>query len=219
MKHKKVAVILSGCGVYDGAEINEVVLTLLALEDNHMSYQCFAPDIAQHHVINHITGATMPEKRNILIEAARIVRGNIKPIIECEHHEFSAVIVPGGFGVAKNLSTFAFHGAELTIDPQVSNILNQFKKAAKPAGYICIAPTLLPHIYGTGVILTIGNDAETIAAVEKMGAIHRLATVNEIVIDHTNKVVTTPAYMLANSITEAKIGIDKLVSKINKMID
>lgn len=217
MDRKKFAVILSGSGVYDGAEINEVVLTLLALEENDIEYQCFAPDIQQHHVVNHLTGEENPSKRNVLEESARIVRGNVKTLTECNPYEFTGLIVPGGFGVAKNLSTFAHKGAELEIDPDLLRILRGFKEAKKPAGYMCIAPVLLPSVYGPGVILTIGDDADTISVLETMGAIHRTANFNDVVVDSDNKVATTPAYMLAGKISEAKSGIDKLIVEVIKM--
>ncbi|CNI39559.1 isoprenoid biosynthesis protein with amidotransferase-like domain [Yersinia pekkanenii] len=214
MVTKKVAIILSGCGVYDGAEINEVVLTLLALEEHQVSYQCFAPDINMYHTVNHISGSPSQEKRNVLIESARIVRGNAQPISECKVNDFSSLIIPGGFGVAKNLSDFAFNGGDLAINNDVLTILKAFKNAKKPVGYMCIAPVLLPLVYGAGVIVTIGNDKETIAVIESMGGVHHVAGVGDIVVDTVNNVVTTPAYMLANSIIEAKSGIDKLVSQV-----
>lgn len=217
MDNKRVAVILSGCGVYDGAEINEVVLTLLALESLGIGYQCFAPNSEQYHVIDHITGEPVTDQRNVMTEAARIVRGQVKPVTECQPGEFCAVIVPGGFGVAKNLSDFAMTAENMVIRPDVLAILQQFKEAGKPAGYMCIAPVLLPIVYGEGVLLTVGNDTDTIAIVEKMGGKHQEAGVGDIVVDTVNNVVTTPAYMLATSLTEAKQGIDKLVNKITQL--
>lgn len=217
MGHKNFSVILSGCGVFDGAEINEVVLTLLALEHNKIEYKCFAPDVVQYHVINHVTGEAVSGKRNVLEESARVVRGNVSSLSECVPGEFDALIVPGGFGVAKNLSTFAFKGESLEINQEILAIMNGFKEERKPVGCMCIAPVLLPVVYGSGVILTVGNDADTIAIVERMGGIHKVANVDEIVVDPSNKVVTTPAYMLANSISEAKLGIDKLIAKVSEM--
>lgn len=217
MEHKKFAVILSGCGVYDGAEINEVVLTLLALEENNIEYQCFAPDIDQYHVVNHLTGEANSGKRNVFEESARIVRGSVKKISECVPSNFDGLIVPGGFGVAKNLSSFAFKGENLDINPTVFSTLNGFKELRKPVGYMCIAPVLLPVVYGSGVILTVGNDADTISLVENMGGVHKIANVYEIVVDEHNKIVTTPAYMLARNISEAKAGIDKLIAEVRKM--
>lgn len=214
----KVAVILSGCGVFDGAEINEVVLTLLAIEENGLEYECFAPDRMQHHVVNHITGEEMPYSRNILIEAGRIVRGKVRPLSECKANNFAALFVPGGFGVAKNFSDFAFKGKDASVCPEFVAVCTDFKEKGKPAGYMCIAPALLPKIYGNGVLLTIGNDADTAAAVQSMGGVHENAAVDQIVVDEKNKVVSTPAYMLATKISETKSGIDKLVKKVMEMI-
>lgn len=217
MANKKVAIILSGCGVYDGSEINEVVLTILSLELRNVSYQCFAPDIEQYHVIDHLKGRDISECRNVLTESARIVRGNIRNLKECNPDEFDAVIIPGGFGVAKNLSDFAFKGANLEINAGLLSTLKDFKDKSKPAGYMCIAPVLLPSVYGSGVILTIGNDADTISLVHEMGGVHKTANVDEVVIDQTCKVVSTPAYMLAQSVSEAYAGIDKLVEEVIKL--
>ncbi len=218
MHDKKVAVILSGCGVYDGAEINEVVLSLLALERCGLAWQCFAPDIEQHHVVNHVTGELVADRRNVLVESARIVRGKIKPLTDCDVSAFSALLVPGGFGVAKNLSDFAIKGAAVEIYKPFLDLCRAFKEQQKPAGYLCIAPALLGKIYGPGVTVTVGDDDETIAAIVAMGARHQKSQVGEIVVDETNKVVTTAAYMLASTMMEAKSGIDNLVKQLNEMM-
>lgn len=218
MNEKRIAVILSGCGVYDGAEINEVILTLLSLEENHMKYECFAPNMEQHHVINHLTGNEMSEKRNILVESARIVRGKIKDLMKCDSSHFSALIVPGGFGVAKNLSNFAFKEKNFTLQKAFFDLCKKFKDEEKPVGFMCIAPVLLSKIYGEGINLTVGNDQKTIEIISSTGGIHKESTVDNIVVDEKNKIVTTPAYMLANTIIEAKSGIDKLIKKIKEMI-
>jgi enhancing lycopene biosynthesis protein 2 len=211
---KKIAVILSGCGVYDGAEIHESVITLLRLDQRGAQVQCFAPNIAQLHVINHLTGEEMPESRNVLVESARITRGNIKDIREANVEDFDALIVPGGFGAAKNLSNFAVEGAGCTVQPQVLALAEAFAEAAKPVGLICISPALAAKIYGPGVTCTIGNDAETAAAMNKMGATHADCAVGDIVEDKARKLVSTPAYMLAQSISEAASGINKLVDRV-----
>ena len=211
---KQVAVILSGCGVFDGAEINEVVLTLLRLEQQGAQYQCFAPDMAQHHVVNHITGEEMSETRNVLVEAARICRGAIKDVRELDVTAFDALILPGGFGVAKNLSDFAFKGAECRVQADVLAALKAFAAAGKPVGLECIAPALAAKVFGAGVQCTIGNDADTAAAVEASGAQHQACVVSDIVEDAQCKLVTTPAYMLAGSILEASQGINKLVDRV-----
>lgn len=211
---KKIAVILSGCGVYDGAEIHESVITLLRLDQRGAQVQCFAPNIAQMHVINHLTGEEMPESRNVLVESARITRGNIKDIREASVEDFDALIVPGGFGAAKNLSNFAVEGAGCSVQPDVLALTEAFAEAGKPVGLICISPALAAKIYGPGVTCTIGNDAETAAAVNKMGATHADCAVSDIVEDKARKLVSTPAYMLAQSISEAASGINKLVDRV-----
>ncbi|MFI4955902.1 MAG: isoprenoid biosynthesis glyoxalase ElbB [Gammaproteobacteria bacterium] len=211
---KKCAVLLSGCGVYDGSEIHEAVCTLLALDKAGVAYQCVAPDIEQHHVINHLTGEEMPETRRVLVEAARIARGNIKSLKDVDPASFDALILPGGFGAAKNLSDFAFKHTDMTIDPSVLAFCRAFAQAKKPVGFICIAPTLISQIYGPGVHVTIGNDKATAQALEKMGAVHENAAVNECVVDKAHKVVSVPAYMLAKSIGEVQSGIEKLVERV-----
>ena len=211
---KKVAVILSGCGVYDGAEIYESVVTLLRLDQRGAQVQCFAPNIAQLHVINHLTGEEMPESRNVLVEAARIARGEIKDIREADAEEFDALIIPGGFGSAKNLSNFAIEGTGCTVQPDVLALTEAFAEAGKPVGLICISPALAAKIYGPGVTCTIGNDADTATALNKMGATHQECAVSDIVEDKARKLVSTPAYMLAQSISEAASGINKLVDRV-----
>ena len=214
MTQKKVAVILSGCGVYDGAEIHESVITLLRLDQRGAKVQCFAPNIAQHHVINHLTGEEMPESRNVLVESARIARGDIKDISEANVEDFDALIVPGGFGAAKNLSDFAFKGTECAVQPDVLALAEAFAEAGKPIGLMCISPAIAAKIYGPGVVWTIGKDADTAAAVSKMGGEHHECDVSEIVEDKARKLVSTPAYMLANSISEAASGINKMVDRV-----
>ena len=211
---KKIAVILSGCGVYDGAEIHESVITLLRLDQRGAQVQCFAPDIAQLHVINHLTGEEMPESRNVLVESARIARGEIKDIAEANAEDFDALIVPGGFGAAKNLSNFAIEGAGCSINPQVLALAEAFVEAGKPLGLICISPALAAKIYGPGVTCTIGNDTDTAAALDKMGAHHQECTVEDIVEDTVRKLVSTPAYMLGKNISEVASGINKLVDRV-----
>lgn len=211
---KKVAVILSGSGVYDGAEIHESVITLLRLDQRGAQVQCFAPNIAQLHVINHLTGEEMPETRNVLVESARIARGNIKDIREADVDDFDALIVPGGFGAAKNLSNFAVEGAGCSVQPEVLALAEAFAEAGKPVGLMCISPALAAKIYGPGVTCTIGNDTDTATAMNKMGATHEDCAVTEIIEDKARKLVTTPAYMLAQNISEAASGINKLVDRV-----
>ena len=165
-------------------------------------------------MINHLTGEEMPEARNVLVESARIARGNIKDIRDASVEDFDALIVPGGFGSAKNLSNFAIEGTGCTVQPDVLALTEAFAEAGKPVGLICISPALAAKIYGPGVTCTIGNDAETAAALNKMGATHKDCAVSDIVEDKARKLVTTPAYMLAQSISEAASGINKLVDRV-----
>ncbi|MFG0380285.1 isoprenoid biosynthesis glyoxalase ElbB [Pseudomonas sp. zbq_18] len=213
--HKRVAVILSGCGVYDGAEIHESVITLLRLDQRGAQVQCFAPNIAQMHVINHLTGEEMPESRNVLTEAARIARGDVADVRELQVDKFDALILPGGFGVAKNLSSFAVEGAGCSVQPDVLAATQAFVQAGKPIGLICIAPALAVKIFGEGVSCTLGAEDDPAAeALVAMGGQHVECTVEDIVEDEARKLVSTPAYMLAQSIAEAASGINKLVDRV-----
>ncbi|PAU36888.1 isoprenoid biosynthesis protein ElbB [Vibrio coralliilyticus] len=211
---KKIAVILSGSGVFDGAEIHESVLALHAIEKQGASWHCFAPNIEQLHVINHITGEEMVETRNVLTEAARIARGNIEDVAKLNAEEFDALLLPGGFGAAKNLTDFAVNGAECSINTHVASACRAFAQARKPAGYLCIAPAIIPMIYDNGVKGTIGNDEATASAFNVLGGEHITCEVDDIVFDEEHKVLSTPAYMLAGNISQAASGIEKLVSKL-----
>ncbi|MEB7883855.1 isoprenoid biosynthesis glyoxalase ElbB [Serratia fonticola] len=216
---KQVAVVLSGCGVYDGAEIHEAVLTLLALDRAGAQAVCFAPDKAQLHVINHLSGEEMPESRNVLLESARIARGKIQALSQADAEQLDALIVPGGLGAAKNLSSFATQGAECSVDPDLSKLILEMHKRNKPMGLMCIAPTLLPKVLEQPLRLTIGNDPDLGEVIDAMGGEPVICPVDDIVVDIENKVVTTPAYMLAQSIGEAARGIDKLVSRVLDLVE
>lgn len=214
----KVAVILAGCGFYDGAEIHETVITLLALDKAGAEVQCFAPDINQMHVVNHLNGEVEgDESRNVLVESARIARGNIKDLSAAKATDFDAIIFPGGFGVAKNLCDFAVKGIECSVNSDVKRFILEGFQAGIPMGFICIALVLIAKVLeGEEVDLkvTIGSDAETATAIEKMGATHVVYTVDNCLVDTENRIVTTPAYMLANRISEAAVGIEKLVKEV-----
>jgi len=212
---KKVAVILAGCGVYDGSEIHEAVITLLNLDKAGAQVQCLAPNVEQLHVVNHVTGEiNESQTRNVLEEAARIARGNVLDVAQASADDFDALIIPGGFGAAKNLCDFAVKGADLTVNADVLAFARQFQSQGKPVGLMCIAPVISAAIFGSGVQCTIGEDTETAAAVTQTGAEHMNCAVDDIVVDESRKLVTTPAYMLAESIAEAAAGIEKLVAKV-----
>ena len=207
---KKIGVVLSGCGVYDGAEIHEAVLTLLAIARSGAQAICFAPDKQQAH----LTGEAMAETRNVLIEAARITRGEIRPLAQAVSSDLDALIVPGGFGAAKNLSNFASQGSECRVDSDLAALAIAMHQSGKPLGFMCIAPAMLPKIFGFPLRLTIGTDIDTAEVLEDMGAEHVPCPVDDIVVDEDNKIVTTPAYMLAQDIAQAATGIEKLVSRV-----
>lgn len=214
---KRVGVVLSGCGVFDGSEIHEAVLTLLALSRAGAQAVCLAPDREQTQVIDHRSGEAVAERRNMLAKAARIARGEVTPLAQGDASQLDALIVPGGFGAAKNLSSLASDGAACWVDSDLQRLVRELHQAGKPLGFICIAPALLPKLLGAPVRVTIGNDAGTIAAIEAMGGQHVACPVDEIVVDTAQRVVTTPAYMLAGSIAEAAQGIDKLVAQVLEM--
>ena len=214
---KKIAVILSGCGNKDGAEIHESVMSLWAIHKHGAEYQCFAPDIEQHHVLNFITNQEMAEKRNVLVESARIARGNIKDLKDYRVDDFDGLIIPGGLGVAKNLSTFAFEGADCTVNEDVVRAVRETAAQNKPIGALCIAPAIIAKILGD-VVVTIGQDSGTEATIVKMGASHEKTTHGEIVIDKEKKVVTTPCYMLDARVDQIGEGAEKLVMTLLEMI-
>ena len=214
---KKIAVVLAGCGVYDGAEIHEATLTMLAISRQGAQYQCFAPDVEQAHVVNHLTGEEMPEKRNVLVEAARIARGNIKPLSAYKAEDFDALVFPGGFGVAKNLCTFAFDSTKCKVNPEVEKAVRNTVVAEKPIGALCISPVLIAKIL-TDVEVTIGNDEETAQAIENFGATHINTSHGEIVTDEKYKLVTTPCYMLDATISQIADGAENLVKKVLELI-
>jgi len=213
---KKIAVILSGCGNKDGAEIHESVMTLWAIHKHGAEYQCFAPDIEQHHVLNFITNQEMPEKRNVLVESARIARGNIKDLKTFKAEDYDGLIMPGGLGAAKNLSTFAFEGPDCTVNEDVVKAVKKTASLKKPIGALCIAPAIIAKILG-GVIVTIGQDPETAAAITRMGASHQQTTHGEIIVDRQHKVVTTPCYMLNARVDQIGDGADNLVTAVLEM--
>lgn len=215
-----MAVILSGCGVFDGAEIHESVLVLLALDRANARAICAAPDIDQCRVVNHLTRQPAPaERRNVLVEAARIARGNIIPLSQLEIKDVDAVILPGGMGAAQNLSNFASGAASITVHPEVAKALREAHRAGKPLGFVCIAPAIAARLFGSEhVELTIGNDSVTAERLAACGARHVNCTVHNVVVDRNLKIATTPAYMLANRITEVEAGVSKLVQAVLEMI-
>lgn len=216
---KRVGVVLSGCGFLDGAEIHEATCTLLSLDRRGAKLVAMAPDIDQMHVVDHVRGAPAEgQRRRVLEEAARIVRGQIVELSQVSAKDLDALLFPGGFGVAKNLCSFAVDGRNMKVLPAVERLARDVRQAGKPSGYICIAPVIAARLFGgEGVKLTIGNDRDTAAAIESWGARHVDCKVDEIAVDERLKIVSTPAYMLGPWIAPVATGIDKLVSAVLEM--
>ncbi len=216
----KIAVILAGCGRMDGSEVQESVLTLLAIKQNNADYQCFSLNIPQEHVTNHLTNEAMPnEQRNMLIESARIARGDIKPLEELNFADFDALIIPGGNGVAYNLFDMGIKGKDYNVNPLVTQKCLDFTNSKRPVGFICIAPAMIPKIYGRGIELTIGNDISLSATLKSLGAKCFECAIDQIHVDKRHKIVTTPAYMLAKDIGAVYIGIRRLVDRIVVLVN
>jgi enhancing lycopene biosynthesis protein 2 len=213
---KKIGVVLSGCGVMDGSEIHESVLTLLAVDRAGAEAVCMAPNIKQYHVIDHLTGEeSKGEARNVLTESARIARGKIRDVASVKASELDALVFPGGYGAAKNLSDYAFKGSECSVNPDVARLAREMHAARKPIGVICIAPVIAAKVFGSEhPQITIGTDKNTAKDIEKMGAKHIACPVAECVVDKERKLVSTPAYMLARSLKGAAEGIEKLVRAV-----
>ena len=219
---KKIGVLISGCGVNDGAEIHESVITMLALDRAGVETVMMAPNIDQMHVVNHYTGQEMDEFRNVLVESSRIARGNIKDMAEVTGNDIDALIIPGGFGVVKNLCDYAMAGSECSINPDVFRLVTEVHLLKKPIGAICIAPAMMAKILGEqdeSAEMTIGSDESTANDIKTMGSTHVTCPVTEMIVDKEKKIITTPAYMEAQSIKEAAEGIEKLVVEILSMVE
>jgi enhancing lycopene biosynthesis protein 2 len=214
---KKFAIVLSGCGVYDGTEIHEATLSMLAIARLGGSYQVFAPDMDQHHVMNHLTGMVMEESRNVLVESARIARGKIRDLKEFNPDEFDGLLFPGGFGAAKNLCTWAFDGVNATVLPEVKDAIKGMVQMHKPIGSLCISPVILAKVLGD-VRLTIGDDLATARALESLGATHRSTTHGEVVVDNKYKLATTPCYMLEATIDQIADGTENVVKAMLELM-
>ncbi len=215
---KRIAVVLSGCGVYDGSEIHEATMSLLAVVRNGAEYEVFAPDVKQTHVINHVNGQVTREERNVLLESARIARGKIRPLSAFKAEEFDGLLFPGGFGAAKNLSTYAFDGPEMKVNGDVEKAIHSMVKLNKPVGALCIAPVILARILGR-VEITIGDDDSTAEHLRKMGAVHKKTGFGEVVVDKNHKIVTSAAYMLDANIAQVAEGADNTVKAMLKLME
>lgn len=219
----KVAVVLSGCGVFDGTEIHEAVSVLLHLSRAGVAYDLFAPDVAQMHVVNHLTQKESDETRNVLVESARIARGRISALASLDARNYDAVVFPGGFGAAKNLCDFAVAGHSCRVNPEVEGVMKAFHAAKKPIGMCCIAPVIAAKVFGTtggglGCSVTIGNDSGTAGAIERMGSKNVDKAVNQALVDESNRLVTAPAYMYDAPVHEVYDGIGEMVRGVLRLI-
>jgi len=225
---QKVAVVLSGCGVYDGTEVHEAAAALAAISRHGATPLMFAPDKKQAHVIDHTAGVEMDQERNVLKESARIARGAVAPLTELKAaDDVSAVVVPGGFGAAKNLSDFGFKGADMTVDPEMARVLSEFHAAKKPLALCCIAPILAAKVLGkSGVKLTLGNCGPesdwpyqgSIEAAKSFGANMELKNVDDVCVDEENKIVTTPAFMFNGQFHQIQDGVGKMIESLAKLM-
>ena len=217
----KIGVVLSGCGVFDGSEIHEAVCVLLALNQAGAEYQCMAPNAPQLHVVNHLEGKPSGESRNILVESARIARGDIAALDKTNVADYDGFIFPGGFGAAKNLCTFAIDGSACQVNPDVSRLIKAAYAAKKPLAFVCIAPVIAAKVLGADKVpagLTIGDDEQTAAAINDMGAKHFVCPVQEAYVDAKHRIVSTPAYMKAITISEVYEGAKQTVAELLKLI-
>ncbi|CAD7963063.1 unnamed protein product [Amoebophrya sp. A120] len=227
---KKVAVVLAGCGVYDGSEIHEAVFTLNTLSKKKVAYQCFAPNIPQMHVIDHTKGEPMEkETRNVLVESARIARGKIQDLKDLKAADYDGLIFPGGFGAAKNLCDLAVKGPEVTLEKEVERVVKDFHSIGKPMGFCCIAPGIAAKALGesAGVEVTVGSETEspdwpyagTVGAIKAVGATHVEKPLSDAHVDTKNKVVTSPAYMCEGApIHEIEESVAAMVTKTVEMM-
>ncbi len=215
---KKIAVILAGCGNRDGSETHETLSVLLAMDKRDMQYQCFAPQ-GEFSVYNHIEGTESGEKRNLMIEASRLCRGAIKPLNEYRVEDFDALVMPGGMGAAQNWSTFAYKGENMEVNAEIEKAVKQTYEAKKPIAAMCIAPMVLAKVLGENhIALTLGGKCDAADCAEKFGCRHIECASHEVAVDKENKILTTPAYMVATRISEIFVGGDNLIEKLQELL-
>lgn len=216
MKH--IAVILHGCGVNDGTEIHEAVCTMLGLQRHGAKLSYFSPDMPQKRVVNHLIDEEVSEQRSMLVEAARLARGDVKSWDQCRSSDFDGIVIPGGTGTAFNLCDFATAGEKMRVEPFLEKLLLSFHEQSKPIGAVCIAPVILAKVFGSkGARVTIGTDEGVAEKVTRMGAVHVNCAVDECIVDEAHKLVTTPAYMLGQNAHEIFKGISALADELIRM--
>ena len=218
-KNPKFAIVLSGCGRADGSEIHEATCAMLAIDCLGSTYQCFAPNIKQAAVVNHLTGEKTDEERNVLVESARLARGNILDLKDYNPDDFDAIVFPGGLGAVINWCDFSVSGVSCDVDDGIRKAILESNKKGVVIGAMCIAPVVIAKVLGSkGVHVTIGHDKGVAQAIERTGAVHEQKGVVDVCVDELRKVVTTPAYMLASSIKEVCEGADNMIKAMIKLI-
>ena len=226
----KIGILLSGNGVYDGSEIHESVFTLLAIDENKGEAICIAPNINQHHVVNHLTGDEMQETRNVMVEAARIARGAVSDLAEMSSNSLDALVIPGGFGAAKNLTKWAFEGPDGEINSDVKRIINEMVQGNKPVVGLCMGPTVIAKALENADLkqhLTVGTTEEASpyeikaisAGMEKVGAVAQMKSIREVNVDEANKIITAPCYMMEGSITDVRNNIKQAIDQLFEMLE
>lgn len=226
----KIGVLLSGCGVYDGAEIHEAVMTLLAIEETGASAVCISINKPQHHVVNHLNGSEMNESRNMLIESARIARGEIKDITEIDPADIDALVIPGGFGSAKNFTNWAFNGPDGDILPEVKLLIVNLINIGKPIAALCVSPVVLAKaLQGSNLQpkVTIGTDKEPspydingfVGSLQSTGLKTEMSSIREITVDQELKIVTAPCYMMVANVSEIRENVKQAVDALVNLIE
>lgn len=218
---KRIGVLLCGSGHRDGSEIHEATLTLLAIDRAGAEAVCFSPRGPQRFVRDHLTGQEMAEKRDTLTESARIARGQVCDVAKMTAMDLDALIIPGGQGAALNLSGFLVDGVSCDVHPKVAHLVREMHAEKKPIGAICIAPATVARVLqeaDVSATITLGTDAEMAARIEAMGHRHERCQADDCVVDREQKIVSTPAYMNAQSIGEVWQGIEKLVAAVLEMV-
>jgi len=225
----KIGVLLSGCGVYDGVEIHEATMTLLSIAEIGAQAVCISVDKNQHHVVNHLTGEEMPQKRNMLVESARIARGNVSNIMDIDPVDIDALVIPGGFGSAKNFTSWAFDGPDGSILPEVKLLIVNLLNVGKPVAALCVSPVVMAKaLEGSNIHakMTIGSDEmespydikSFSSGLESLGATTEMKTVEEILIDKENKIVTAPCYMMDASILDIRRNVRSAIEALRDLV-
>ena len=197
----RVGVLLCGCGFYDGTDLDEAVLTLLALDRAKVRAECIAPGLLTSETIDHSTGTLVEgADRSVLAESARIARGRIVPIQEARPGLLSALVIPGGSGVVRTLMRGTTErGSKREADPEAAGLIKAMLARKKPVGAISLAGSLVATAMGLPLV----EDPFSTPA-------------SAIVVDEDRKIVWTPGHLSSDSLAEIGIGIERMVAEVLK---